>query len=81
MVGVRHVDDVPVAEHVGGQVAVQLVAVVLLDIVLLGLVAGHERAVRHVVHLFQLGLQVPGLCLRQGVVHEGHHRVLLLEIR
>ena len=74
-------DNISVAEHICRQVAVQLVAVVLLDIVLLGLIPRHERAVRHVVHLFQLGLQVPGLCLRQGVVHEGHHRVLLLEIR
>ena len=73
-------DDVPVPEHVRRQVAVQLVAVVPGDVVLLSLVPGHKRAVRHVVHIFDLRLQRSGLLLRQRVVHKGQHRVLLLQV-
>ena len=77
---VRQVHHIAVAEDGGVQVAVQVVLVILGHIFVPGLLPGDEGAVRHAGDARQLGLEALGLLIREALVHEGHHGVLLLQV-
>ena len=72
--------DIAVAENGGVQVAVQVVLVILGHIFVPGLLPGDEGAVRHAGNRRQPGLERRCLVVRQALVHEGHHGVLLLQV-
>ena len=77
---IRQVDHITVAEYLRLEVLIHIVLIVFGHIGIPCLLTGDKGAVGHVVHLFQLVFQRLGLTLRQGVVHKGHHGILLLQI-
>ena len=76
---VGDVDDVAVAEHVGAQLAVQAVFIVVGHVGVPGLLAGDEGGVRHTGHGGKPALNGLGLLVGEAVVHEGDDGVLPLE--